>query len=85
MLPLGGHDQGDVKITWPRGHISFHKIIKWSRDVLLEPEAAGPMLGAPSLRARTPSTHVADHALAEENRVLKQKLAQAGKTEKQEL
>jgi hypothetical protein len=82
MLPMQSAERCELRVTWPRGHVSEHVIKAWTREVLIEPEAAGPpstRSGDPGgLRARTPDAHVADLALARENEILKERLASAG-------
>ena len=44
LLPLGEAPQGhqrELRVTWPRGHVSIHEVSAWERSVLLEPLAAG--------------------------------------------
>lgn len=41
-LPLGSGKQRELQVTWPRGHVSRHTVSAWTREVLLEPEAATP-------------------------------------------
>ena len=91
MLPLGGSEQREVEVTWPRGYVSRHTVSAWQREVLREPEAAGsrPHYGTgpdgkrPELRSRDPAQHVADRLLIAENRDLKKHLYE--RTGKQDL
>ncbi len=82
-LPLGSSQRRELLVSWPRGHVSRHVVSAWTREVLVEPEAAGTRPSAPVLRPRALASRVTDRALLEENRILKQRLAQT--TKKQDL